>query len=244
MKKTSSFIGSLLICTALSADGFEPNYTFSNVSINYLNWTDATEENSPQKDFAYLELEGGAGWNWGEFYMFFDVENPTKGYNDEAPDNMRFAFKPVLDVKIIDKLSLHIQDYNLRSDEFYVSNLVVGLSYKFETDFGLWITPFIGPHYQTSTYYSGMNGYMTGWVFAYPFDMQKQKFSLSQWHQNTFNRDEEDGYDDHIGTQGAFSFWWHSTDKITTGLQYRYASYELGSTEYQDGIIYSLKYNF
>ncbi len=244
MKKINSLICSILLCSVVNADGFKPNYNFSNVSVNYLNWTDNTERKSPQKDFAYLELEGGAGWDWGEFYAFVDMENPTKGYSDEEPDNMRFALKPIFDIKIIDKLSLHIQDYHLQSDEFYVNNLIVGLSYKIETDFGLWIRPFIAPHYQTSTYYSGMNGYMLGWVFDYQFDIQKHKFSLSQWHQNTFERDEEDGYNDHVGTQGALSFWWHPVDKITTGVQYRYASYELGSSEYQDGFIYSLKYNF
>jgi len=244
MKKLKYFIFSLLLCSVVSADGFKPNYNFSNVSVNYLNWTDNTEKDTPQKDFTYLELEGGAGWDWGDFYMFFDVENPTKSYSDEAPDNMRFAFKPILNIKLIDKLNIYIQDYNLRSDEFYVSNLIVGLSYKIETDFGLWITPFVGSHYQASTYYSGMNGYMAGWAFVYQFDIKKHKFSLSQWHQNTFDRDEEDGYDDHIGTQGALSFWWHPVDDITTGIQYRYASYELGSTEYQDGFICSLKYNF
>ncbi len=89
-----------------------------------------------------------------------------------------------------------------------------------------------------------MNGYMFGWVFDYQFSIKEHKFSLSQWHEHTFARDDEDGYDDNIGTQGAISFWWHPTKLITTGVQYRYASYELGSLEYQDGLIYSLKYNF
>ncbi|MGL6147147.1 MAG: outer membrane protein OmpK, partial [Plesiomonas sp.] len=30
----------------------------------------------------------------------------------------------------------------------------------------------------------------------------------------------------------------------TTGIQYRYADKKLGSAAYQDGLIYSVKYNF
>ncbi len=233
-----------LFSSLISADLLQANYSFSNVSINHLNWSKGTENRSSQKDFTYLELEGGAGWDWGEIYMFFDIENPTKSYDNNAPDNMRFAFKPVIDIKLVDNLFLHIQDYNLYSKDFYVSNLIVGISYKINTDFGLWIKPFIGPHYQSSTYYSGFNGYVAGWVFDYQFDILKHKFSLAQWHEIEFQRDEDDGYEDHTGTQGALSFWWHPTSYLSTGLQYRYAAYNLGSMEYQDGIIYSLKYNF
>ncbi len=243
MKKVS-FIVCLFLFTTIHADILKPNYTFSNVSLNYLNWTNGTSERASKKDFSYLELEGGAGWDWGDFYMFIDIENPRKSYNDTPADNMRFVFKPVLDIKIVDNFNIYLQDYNLKSKDFYISNLIVGLSYKIETDFGLWIKPFIGLHYQASTYYTGMNGYMFGWALDYQFEIQKNKFSISQWHENTFNRDNENGYDNHIGTQGALSFWWHPLKEITTGIQYRYAYYELGSQEYQAGFIYSLKYNF
>ena len=234
----------ILTTTLLSDDLFKTTYSFKNVSVNYLDWTSKTEENTPQEDFVYLEFEGGVGFDWGEFYMFFDIENPTKSWSAEPAGNMRLVLKPILDINIVDNLSLHIQDYNLQSKDFFVSNLVVGVAYKISTDFGLWIRPFIGPHYQESTYYSGMNGYMAGWAFVYDFKITKEKFSISQWHEHTFDRDSKNGYDGDIGTQGALAFWWHPTSKLTTGIQYRYASYELGNSEYQDGLIYSLKYNF
>ena len=244
MKRTL-LLSTLLLTTSLfSNDIFKTSYSFKNISINYLDWTTNTEDATPQKDFAYLELEGGAGFSWGEFYIFFDIENPTKSWDDEPAGDTRLAFKPVLDVNVVDNFALHIQDYNLQSKDFFVSNLVVGVSYKVSTDFGLWIKPFIGPHYQESTYYSGLNGYMAGWALLYDFKITKEKFSISQWHEHTFDRDSEDGYDGNIGTQGALAFWWHPIDELTTGIQYRYASYELGSNEYQDGLIYSLKYNF
>ena len=234
----------LFSTVSVANDTLKPNYSFTNVSINHLDWSKRTAENTSQKDFTYLEVEGGAGWDWGEFYMFLDVENPTKSYDATPAKNMRFAFKPVLDIKLKDKLALYIQDYNLRSKSFYTNNLVVGLSYKFIPDADFWIKPFIGSHYQTSTYYSGLNGYMIGWVFNYNIKLKEQKFSLAQWHESTFNRNKEDGYGNKIGHQGALSFWWHPISSISTGLQYRYARYELGSSQYQDGLIYSVKYNF
>ncbi|RLA73284.1 MAG: hypothetical protein DRG78_22785 [Epsilonproteobacteria bacterium] len=238
------FLLNILFYTSISADLLKSNYNFSNLSVNYLNWSKGTKNRSNQEDFVYLEFEGGAGWDWGEVYMFFDIENPTKSYNDTPPDNMRFAFKPVIDIKLINNLSLHVQDYNLYSKDFYVSNLIVGLSYKIDTNFGFWIRPFIGPHYQASTYYSGFNGYVAGWVFDYQFSILNLNFSCDQWHEVEFQRDEDDGYGDNVGTQGALAFWWHPTSSLSTGLKYRYAAYNLGSTQYQDGIIYSFRYDF
>jgi len=231
----------LLAATYLSADDFfKTTYTFKNVSVNYLDWTSKTEKNTSHKDFTYLELEGGAGFSWGEFYMFFDIENPTKSWNDEASQSLHLVFKPVLNINLIENLSLHIQDYNFHSKEFYVSNLITGIAYKINTDFGLWIKPFIGTHYQSSTYFSGFNGYMAGWTLLYNFDIKQQKFSISQWHEYTLNRKNNL----HTGIQGALAFLWHPVDDIATGLQYRYAIHELGSEKYQDAFIYSLKYNF
>ena len=228
----------------MAEDAFKPNYSFSNLSVNYLNWNNQTQKSSSHEEFAYLELEAGAGYNWGELYMFFDMENPTKSYSEEPAGNMRFAFKPVIDIRLSGNLFLHLQDYNLKSKDYYISNAVVGLSYKIQTDFGLWIKPFIGPHYQTSTYYSGFNGVMAGWVFDYRFELLHHKLSIAQWHECTVARDDEDGYDEHIGRQGALSLWWHPAEAITTGLQYRYSSYELGESKFLSGVIYSLKYNF
>ena len=53
-------------------------YGYSNIQLNYLDWTKSTENKTEQRDFAYVRLEGGSGYSWGEIYGFFDVENPTK----------------------------------------------------------------------------------------------------------------------------------------------------------------------
>jgi len=251
----------LLICSIAIAeeneslvDSLKPGFYTLNVSVNYLDWTGGTEDRSPQEDFSYVELEGFAKWDWGEFYMFFDVENPTKNYGDRVPDSKRYALKPVIDIKLFDTdFYFHIQDYMLYSDQFYVNNLVIGLSYKISTDFGFWMKPFIGPHIQTSTYYNGNNGYIAGYVFEYKFDLLDETFSVSQWHEHEWGRNKGHflldngvpiGDGESSGIQGAFCVWWHPIDEITTGIQYRYANNKLGFQGYQAGYIYSLKYNF
>lgn len=251
MQYKINFLALLLVAGILNASEssqtnsyFTPNYSFKNISINYLDWNQNTEEKTCKRDFAYAELEGGTGWNWGEFYMFFDLENPFGKYQESSSDAQRFAFKPILDINLYKGLALHIHDYNFHSNDYYVHNLITGFSYKIQTDFGLWIRPFVGSHYQESTYYSGYNGIMAGWTFLYPFDVMQQNFSLAQWHEMTYARNELDGYNNKNGIQGALSLWWHPNAVITTGVQYRYAKNELGSQEYQDGFIYSLKYNF
>jgi len=239
MKKNLFILPLLFIMHLHASEIFETTYSFKNVSINYLDWTSKTQNSTSKEDFAYLELEGGAGFSWGEFYMFLDIENPTKSYSDEPAGNLRVTFKPVLNITLVDELSLYMQVFNLQSKDFYVTNPVLGLAYKIKANSNFWIRPFVALNYEESTYYSGLNGYMAGWVFMYKFALNKQKFSLSQWNQHTFSRD-----DGNIGTQGALAFWWHPMSEITTGIQYRYAAYELGNDEYQDGLIYTLKYNF
>ena len=209
-----------------------------------MNWSDSTQKKTAKEDFAYLEIEGGAGFNWGTLYFFSDIENPTQSWDDSPQSDLRFTIKPVVDIKIAQGLSLHFQDFSLYSKEFYINNVITGLSYDVANTLGIVFKPFIGFHYQTSTYYSGFNGYMAGWILFYNFSVKKQKFTLSQWHEHTIARDQDDGYENHIGTQGALALCWNINSTVTTGLQYRYASYALGEQSYQNGLIYSLKYNF
>jgi hypothetical protein len=254
-KKFPALLCALLFnsSTLFGNDLLKTSYVFKDISVNYLDWTSSTEQRSFQRDFGYLELEGGAGFSWGDIYGFADLENPTRSYDGIPMSNRRYVFKPVIDIKLFDSAwYLYAQDYNLYSKDFYVSNFIAGLSYKYIKD-GLLFQPFLAPHYQQSTYYSGFNGYMFGWLLNYDFSLNKQKFTISQWHENEFNRVEkhyllDDGSrtsdGESYGVQGALSLWWHPINEITTGIQYRYALYKLGYYGYQDGFIYTLKYNF
>ena len=233
-----------------------PNFTYWDTSVNYLDWSSGTEQRAVGKtnfsDFVYVELEGGAGWDWGEFYFFMDVENPTKSWENVPTDDRRFVFKPILDVKLSDtNFYFHLQDYFLKSKTFFVNNLVPGLAYKY-TNGDFWIRPFIGPHYQQSTFYDGFNGYMAGWTFIYNFKISDEKFMLSNWHEFEFDRAEEHylyagnpvGDGRSHGVQGALAVWWTPVDALTAGVQYRYSNYKLGLNAYATAWIYSLKYNF
>jgi len=253
---SKSFFTFLLLCLFLNAQEDEnsltPNYYFVNNSINYLNWSSSTEENTYQEDFAYIELEGGAGWDWGQFYGFADIENPLSSYDDEPAKDLRFVVKPILDIYIKNNFALHVQTFYLNSKNFYVNNFVTGISYLYKTD-SLWFTPFLGTHYQNSTYYSGFNGYMLGWAFNYDFEIFSQNFYIFNWHEMEFARAKE-GYELEDGTaigdgksygfNGALSAWWKINQHFHTGVQYRYAKYKLGSDTYQSGIIYTAKYYY
>jgi hypothetical protein len=221
-------------------------YGFKNISLNYLNWSEKTEENTnySKADFYYIELEGGAGFDWGDVYGFYDLENPFKSSSD-FPNNRRSAMKFVIEPNIgKTDLNLYMHVYDFSEDGFSEQNRVIGLSYKFNTKFNFWIKPFIGLHDVSSTYFSGVNGMMTGWVFGYDFNISKAKFSLTNWNEIELYRNKDYISGKKEGINGALALWWHATDLITAGIQYRYTDNKLGSTTYQDGSIVSLKFNF
>jgi len=224
-----------------ASDFFKTTYSFSNLSYNYLDWSGTTERKTNAVSFPYVEYEGGAGYSWGESYTFVDLRNPTKSYNESSSHRLAVALKPTLDIKIKDTFAFHIQDYDLHSKPYYTNDAVVGFSYKIKTKYNLWAKPFVGYHYKTSTYYTGGDGYMFGWLFNYTY----KEFSLFQWHEMTFSRNHKDsGYGNHLGVQGALKLWYNTKQHISLGVQYRYANYELGKKAYQWGYIYSVKYNF
>lgn len=159
--------------------------------------------------------------------------------------------KPILDIYIKNGFALHIQDFALKSDTFYVNNLITGFSYKYTAE-NFWLVPFIGTHYQNSTYYTGFNGYMAGWAVNYDTIILGEKIKFFQWHEIEFARNKNhylcdgspSGDGQSYGVNGAISIWWSMTQHLTPGIQYRYADHKLGNTAYQDALIYSLKYYF
>lgn len=220
-------------------------YGFKNISLNYLNWSLKTESNTnySKADFYYIEFEGGAGYDWGDIYGFLDLENPFKSSSD-FPNNRRTALKFSIEPNIgKTNLNLYMHVYNFSEKGFNEQNRVFGFSYNLNTNFGLMFKPFIGVHDVTSTYFSGINGYMAGWVLLYNFNISKYQFIISNWNEYEFAR--EDAYlaGEGQGLNGAVAIWWKATKLITAGFQYRYADNKLGSTTYQDGGIVSLKFN-
>lgn len=228
---------------------------FANTSINYLDWTPHTTHKtgstSHKDDFAYLELEGGANFSWGEFYGFFDLENPFHRRITQPGHNQRYTVKTTSRIylgetgfnfygHVYGTWSLPTQKYG---GNFHEVNTLYGLGYNTQFD-NLWLKPFVALHYADNTFYSGHNGYVVGWVAGYDFSIKNQKFSITNWHEMEFDRNERYGNGGRNGFNGALALWWHPTASITTGIQYRYAYKKLGEDFLQDGVVYSLKYNF
>ena len=222
-------------------------WSFADVSINQLDWSERTTDHSGKRDFTFLEVEGGVGFSWGEFYGFYDLENPLNDREDEDGKEKRVATKGSFHYYLGDtNFSLYSQVYHFNSKGFYETNSVVGLGYRFFHESGLWVKPWVGAHYVDSDNgYTGKNGIMAGWVLGYNFNAMGQKFSVTNWNELEFNRD--DAYkagNGEMGTNGAVALWWNATQQITAGVQYRYANEKLGYDGYQNAMIYTLKYNF
>ncbi|WP_016856093.1 outer membrane protein OmpK [Halomonas smyrnensis] len=264
-----SLAGLLLGATALpavasddAASALSPQWSFANVSVNYLDWSDGTEErtatNAAKGDFFYLELEGGVGFDWGEFYGFYDFENPQNETSEEdGRDNRRSAAKVTSHLYLGDtpfSLYFHVYDFRDYGYDSEEQDRVAGLGYRHTFAGGLWFKPFIGKAWveSGSGAYSGENGYMAGWVLGYDFQAFGEAFSLTNWHEQTFERDDEylrenyvNGPAGELGTNGAVALWWHPIEEITTGVQYRYSNNKLGTADdYQNAMIYTLKVNF
>lgn len=268
MKKISTIALIAASTIAISAPASaEQYYGFMDVNVNYLDWTGKTEDRTDpykgnlggaKEDFIYIELEGGAGFDWGDLYGFFDLENPENIGDDREgeTDNFRVATKGSIAYNLGDsKWNAYGHVYHFEDSGYYDTNIVLGASYDFFTDSGFWMKPFLGAHIETSTYNgNGFNGYMAGWVFGYDFQVGEHKFSVNQWHETEFGRKDQhrgvgvnmDGealvYNS-VGQNGAISVWWHFDNHVTAGLQYRYADHKLGTAGYHDAIIYTLKYN-
>lgn len=236
------------LAAAVMAAGFSATasaeylYGFANVSINRLNWTDKTENRSHQNDFTFLEIEGGAGFDWGEVYGFFDLENPHKS-NDEGRAT---AMKGTIRYNIGSSgFNLYGHIYDLNGSGFYEQNRLLGVGFNYRNASFFW-QPFLAVNNTESSNMgntiSGFNGYVAGWVLGYGFNLMDQDFMVTNWNEYEFDRDAE-----YVGGQsginGAAALWWNMNEKITLGLQYRYAEEKLGSPTYQDGFVYSLKYN-
>ncbi len=251
MKKLHISAIALALSTAISAPVMaEQTYGFADVSVNHLNWSD----NSDREDFVYLELEGGAGYNWGDVYGFVDIENPEAVGEETSDTAFRVAAKGSIALNLGDSnFNAYTQVYHTNSGKFgFDQNFVLGGSYEYYTDFGFWFKPFLGVHVENNSGagdagkgYTGYNGFMGGWVLGYDFTVANQKFSISNWHETEFARQDEFRFGAaSVGQNGALALWAHLPYDVTAGVQYRYFDNKLGVKEYGDAVILTVKYNF
>ncbi|PJE79483.1 hypothetical protein CI610_01549 [invertebrate metagenome] len=239
---------SLASCFVSSASA-DYQYGFGNVSINYLDWSQGTESRTHEtkKDFTYLELEGGAGFSWGEIYGFADLENPTKSNEEDNGNGRRVAMKGTIRYYLGNTgFNLYGHVYDLSSNGFDEQNRLLGVGYNFEKN-NFFFKPFLTVN-NTNKHgfgdFSGFNGYVAGWVLGYSFKIADQNMMVTNWHEYEFDRDKEYSDGEKNGVNGAVALWWNATQHITAGVQYRYAYNKLGANCNQNAMIYSLKYNF
>lgn len=238
------FIGPLMCFLLIfSVPSFaEYQWGFGNLSLNYLDWNKTTEAKSVKRDFAYLELEGGGQFNWGEIYGFFDLENFVKD-----GDKVRTASKGTLRYYLGQThFNIYAHVYNFDMAGFSEQNRILGFGYNLGGD-GWWFKPFLGVHQVSQTYFNGMNGYMAGWILGYAFKMKDQSFLVTNWHEIEFAR--KDTYTTANGNKshsfnGALGLWWNLDPIVTLGLQWRYAVDKLGTAGEMNAGIASVKYNF
>ena len=251
--KKSMIAASLLAAAATAPAQAEYLYGFGNISANYLDWSDGTSDrNGNLQNFSYVELEGGAGFSWGELYGFADLEIPNENGSEVST-----SVKASIDVKTgLAGLNAYGQYYNTTGAGFTAQNSVLGLSYKVDGDWGF-VKPWVGLHHTITTNafndsgensFTGLNGGMAGLTAVYNFGAFDQSFSLTTWNEVEFARVDDyitvSGETDDLSLNGAVAIWWNATDHFTTGIQYRYTHNKLGMHDYGNAMIYSVKYNF
>lgn len=222
--------------------------SYGGISANYLSWSHGTKNRSPaKKNYGYIKLDGGSHFTWGSLFGFVEFNNPTK-----KEDKFSTTIKGIITVNTgINNLSYYGQLFNANKKGFTLQKNIVGLSYNFKGN-GWHITPYIGldqvilsKHDQS---FVGLNGGAFGWVAAYNFMAFGQHFQIANWNDAEFSRKADylklSGEGDHVATNGALVFWWNITPKISTSIRYRYAFAKLGVKGNQNGVLYTIKYNF
>lgn len=247
------FSGATLAATPQTESvDWTPNWQFSSVSLNKLDWSSNTTTTRGQhlKDFTFLEVEGGAGWNWGDVYGFLDVED-FANYRSEQDIKLSAKYSVNVYTSIPD-VSLYHQVSVVESKDFDTLDAVVGLSYRTNV-MGVKFAPFAGIQYSShdadwQSNFSGMNGYMIGWSAAYDFTVRQEKFSVTNWHETTVGRTHEylkaSNEVKELAQNGAVALWWHPTRHLSTGVQYRYGDNKIGVHGNVNAVIYTIKYNF
>jgi hypothetical protein len=246
LKKILVASAGLLLSLNLSAA--EYRYGFSNIYLDYQSWDHSFNEidNAKDRNIAVAGIEGGLGFDFGEFYGFYEYENFNKsdrGHSLKASGHIYLGESD---------FSVYGQVYDTGNSGFSEQSRVLGFGYTGLVGDNYWFKPFIGAHdLETSDGFdgnnaSGFNGYMAGWSAGYNFNLASQKFSIVNWNEIEFARN-----DTYADQQGGSSSWngavvatWHISESFYTGVQYRYFQNKLGNKGYGDLLIYRVGYSF
>lgn len=204
-----------------------------------------------------IGIEGGAVFDWGQIYGFYDYEGV-----DRSGDDRGASAKGTIHYNLTESgVSLYAQVYNTDKDDddfgggFHEQNRVLGLGYTGLKGDGWAFTPFIGFHQINSDDIRGENGGMFGYVGYYNFNIADQNFTFATWNELEFARN--DDYSDVQSTEfnsgngseswglnGSLNLLWNFHQDWSAGVLYRYTVNKLARKDYQDLVIYRLQYNF
>lgn len=266
MRKSLLTLGLVAATAAVPAQA-EYLFGFGSMYLDYQNWDQGFGNDDSnfgqeisERNQAVIGIEGGAVFDWGQMYGFYDYEGI-----DRSGDNRGASAKGTIHYNLFDtNVSLYGQIYNTDKDKgptLHEQNRVVGLGYTGLNGDGWGFTPFIGLH-QINTEansegvaISGGNGGMFGYVGFYNTEISGQSFTFSTWNEVEFARNDAysavqsttagtDESPESWGVNGSLNAMWNVTEDWSTGLLYRYTVNKLGRKDYQDILIYRVQYNF
>ncbi|OEE75977.1 outer membrane protein OmpK [Vibrio genomosp. F6] len=266
MRKSLLALSAIAACAAAVPAQAEYLFGFGSMYADYQVWDQGIgndDSNFGQeisdRNQAVIGIEGGAVFDWGQIYGFYDYEGV-----DRAGDDRGASTKGTIHYNLTDSgVSLYAQVYNTDADSgFHEQNRVLGLGYTGLGGEGWGFTPFIGVHQLNLTdanfggsTNSGSNGGMFGYVGFYNTDIAGQNFTFSTWNELEFARNDAyaathsttngTGIDSESwGLNGSINAMWNFHENLSAGVLYRYTVNKLARKDYQDILIYRLQYNF
>ncbi|RBW64176.1 hypothetical protein DS893_15490 [Vibrionales bacterium C3R12] len=259
MRKSLLALSAIAACAAAVPAQAEYLYGFGSMYADYQVWDQGIGNDDDNfggdisdRNQAVIGIEGGAGFDWGQIYGFYDYEGV-----DRAGDDRGASTKGTIHYNLTDSgVSLYAQVYNTDADSgFHEQNRVLGLGYTGLGGEGWGFTPFIGTHQINSGDISGNNGGMAGWVGFYNTDIAGQSFTFSTWGEYEFARNDDYAQNQSTtfgsnesseswGLNGSINAMWNFHENLSAGVLYRYTVNKLARKGYQDLVIYRLQYNF
>lgn len=274
-KKTAIIAGcALALSTPVNAKYL---YGFANMYYDYQKWDhELGSNNSGKSDWnddhdsfertekrnqAVIGIDGGAGFDWGEIYGFYDNEDIAHGarsdWGQSHKVNVHYHFSNLVNDVFGGNMEhtdwgLYWQAYDVDDHGFDETNRVWGIGYTGLAGNGWWWKPWIGVHHVNSNLAfnggdtEGFNGGMAGWTGGYLFNIGEQKFTLVNWHEMEFERMSEyaESQGGHFGVNGGLVLLWNVTDHWSTGFTVRYTYNKLGINNFNNFMIYRIQYSF
>ncbi|GLO61670.1 hypothetical protein MACH09_21780 [Vibrio sp. MACH09] len=253
MRKSIIALGVLAAAASVPAQA-EYLFGFGSMYVDYQVWDQGFGNDDDnfggdisKRNQAVIGIDGGAVFDWGQIYGFYDYEGV-----DRAGDDRGASAKGTIHYNLTESgVSLYAQVYNTDADKsnFHEQNRVLGLGYTGLKGDGWGFTPFIGAHQINTKDNTGANGGMVGWVGYYATEIAGEKFTFSSWGEYEFARNDayskaQSTSSESWGLNGSLNAMWNFHENWSTGVLYRFTVNKLARKDYQDLLIYRVQYTF